>query len=286
MSDKRSPSLAIVSALCIASTVFVTVGLQPAFAKLASPVQTLSETLRKRAAESKVKSLAVADFVTTGGSASPEGLYFADLLYSYLDEPPKRFTLLHRDAVGHFLDVHNIAPGSLATANILEQAGESLGAGVILTRTVGAGEQSLVIHALLIRVADGNVIGDASTVIPQDAFNRTLRTHPEPPKLSTIISVTDKGVHAPEFLDLPAPQFRGPADAKNSGSETTFMVSLLLTISAEGRLASLQVGKGGGPEFSEIAWRSARAWRFKPGVDRSGTPVALQIPMQVIFHIY
>jgi TonB family protein len=252
-------------------------------AKSASQVQLLTQSIRKMATESKLRSIAVADLVAKSGNASPEGLYFSDLIHLYLDEPPKKWSMIHRDAVSSFLRAHKMEPLDVRARDVIQQLGEVLRTDAILTGDVNAGPENFVIDLSLVRVSDGGVIGTATAVIPADPFYRSLQTYPTPPKVSEIVPLPTKGVHAAEPLDFPAPQFRGPADAKSEGTGGVTRVLLQFTISAEGRIASVRVNKESAVEFAEIAWRSCRAWRFKPAVDRTGAPVATQFLLDVMF---
>jgi TonB family protein len=256
----------------------------PANADSHSPIRALSDGLRKKIADAKSKSLAISDFAAPDGAPSGEGLYFADILYLYLEEQTKRIGITDRDAVSHFLTVHNLALGDLTSKEILNRIGDSLHVDTILCGSVERAAGSLTLTASLMRTADASVIASDKIVIDSDAFYESLRSYPATQTPAVITQLTEKGVRAPEFLDVPAPQFRGPADS-STGDRNNALILLNIVVSGEGRVTNLRVVRGAGPEFADIAWRAIRAWHFKPGVDRNGKTVAVVMPMEVVFRV-
>ncbi|HXL21287.1 MAG TPA: energy transducer TonB [Candidatus Dormibacteraeota bacterium] len=247
-----------------------------------SQIRVLSSALRKRIADAKIKSLAVADFAPVGGASSGEGLYFADILHLYLAESPKKYDLIAREAAGHFLETRKLVLRDLESAEVLKQSADSLHVEALLTGSVAREAQQLILTASLKRSADGSVIASEKILIPSDSFFDSLRTYPLAETPVSISQLTDRGVRPPEFLDVPAPQFRGPADG-TMGVRGDAAILLNLVVSAEGRVTNLKVVKGAGPEFADVAWCAMRAFRFRPALDRTGKPVAVVMPMQVFF---
>jgi hypothetical protein len=247
-----------------------------------SQIQILSTVLRKRLAQAKVQSLAVADLSPRESTTSGIGQYFGDILHLYLAEPPRKQNVIARDAVAHFLDARKLALSDLESLQTLKELGDFLHAEAVLTGSVVREAQQLIVVASVKRTADGSVIASEQVLIPTDAFFDSLRNYPEAETPASISRLTDSGVRPPAFLDIPAPQFRGPADG-TMGVRGDAAILLNLVISAEGRVTNLKVVQGAGPEFADVAWRSMRAFRFKPALDRTGQPVAVVIRMQVFF---
>jgi hypothetical protein len=125
--------------LWVASTVLwlSVLVLQPTAAASQTPVQKLSAALRKNISEAKLKSVAVADFVTPDGTVSGAGIYFADILHLYLDEGPKKFHLVGRDSIARSLDSKKIEAAGPKSPEVLARIGEALGVDAIVTGTVG-----------------------------------------------------------------------------------------------------------------------------------------------------
>jgi TolB-like protein len=248
-----------------------------------SQIQIVSNALRKHLADARIRAVAVADFSTTSGATSGEGLYFGDILHLYLAESSKKHDVVARDAVAHFLDARKLVLSDLESAETLKQLGDSLHVEAILTGSVAREAQHLVVVASVKSTADGATIASEKILIVSDSFFDSLRSYPSAETPTSISQLTDRGVRPPEFLDVPAPQFRGPADS-TMGVRGDAAILLNLLISTEGRVANLKVVKGAGPEFADVAWRAVRAFRFRPALDRTGKPVAVVLPMQVFFN--
>jgi periplasmic protein TonB len=69
--------------------------------------------------------------------------------------------------------------------------------------------------------------------------------------------------------------------AKHQGS-----VYLLVVVGANGRATNIQIAKGLGMGLDEKAVEKVRTWRFKPAVGPDGKPIAMQVSIEVLFHLY
>jgi len=231
-----------------------------------SPIAELSAKLKRELSDSKVSSLAIADFTDTGGNALPEGVYFADLVNSYLAGPPKRFELLNRSDLGK---VH-----------VNEKTTKAIAYG-----TIDDAPQEILLRVFVRRTTDQTLVADEQITIPQSEFYRNLSSYPNRLAPSEVFRAGEKGIDSPQCQDCPAPQFRGPADRKTEKSPST-VILLGLIITAEGRVANVRVLKGAGPEFEDMAWQAIRVFRFKPAKNKAGQSVAAALTMEVFFTGY
>jgi protein TonB len=90
-----------------------------------------------------------------------------------------------------------------------------------------------------------------------------------------------KGVAPPRAIYSPDPEFSEEArKAKYQGTCT-----LLLVVSADGRPTNIRVANSLGMGLDEKAIETVKTWRFEPG-QKDGHPVAVEIAVEVDFHLY
>ncbi len=90
-----------------------------------------------------------------------------------------------------------------------------------------------------------------------------------------------KGVAPPRAIYSPDPEFSEEArKAKYQGTCT-----LLVVVSADGRPTNIRVANSLGMGLDEKAIETVKTWRFEPG-QKDGHPVAVEIAVEVDFHLY
>ena len=90
------------------------------------------------------------------------------------------------------------------------------------------------------------------------------------------------GVGIPECIYCPPPLYSDDArKAKYMGT-----VTLLVTVTSDGRGINIQVVKDPGMGLGEKAIEAVRTWRFKPAVGPSGKVVPVIVPIEVTFRLY
>jgi periplasmic protein TonB len=90
------------------------------------------------------------------------------------------------------------------------------------------------------------------------------------------------GYSYPSCLFCPRAEFTSEAvKAKIQGS-----VVLSVLITADGRATEIHVSHGLGFGLDEKAIEAVRAWRFKPALGPDGKPVAVRVPIEVVFHLF
>lgn len=63
-------------------------------------------------------------------------------------------------------------------------------------------------------------------------------------------------------------------------------VYLVVVVGADGRAKDIQIAKGLGMGLDEKAVEKVKTWRFKPAVRPDGKPIAMQVSIEVLFHLY
>jgi TonB family protein len=89
------------------------------------------------------------------------------------------------------------------------------------------------------------------------------------------------GVIAPRAIYSPEPDYSDEArQTKHQG-----VVTLLAIVGTDGRPRQIQVARSLGMGLDEKAVEAVRQWKFEPGM-RDGRPVAVQICVEVDFHLF
>ena len=90
------------------------------------------------------------------------------------------------------------------------------------------------------------------------------------------------GVGVPVCIYCPNPQYSDEArKAKYQGT-----VTLLVTVTADGRCVNASVVKGPGLGLEEKALEAVKTWRLKPASGPSGKAVPVIVPIEVTFRLY
>lgn len=89
------------------------------------------------------------------------------------------------------------------------------------------------------------------------------------------------GIGYPACSFCPDPEY--PKGAKAKHIQGTVVLQAI--IQPNGKASDIQVVKTLGPDFTEKAVAAVEKWRFKPGRDKTGQPVAVQVPIEVTFRL-
>jgi protein TonB len=90
------------------------------------------------------------------------------------------------------------------------------------------------------------------------------------------------GVGVPECIYCPPPTYSDDArKAKYMG-----VVTLLITVTPDGRAVNISVIKDPGMGLGEKAIEAVRTWKFKPAPGPNGKIVAVEVPIEVTFRLY
>jgi protein TonB len=90
------------------------------------------------------------------------------------------------------------------------------------------------------------------------------------------------GIEYPHCISCPAADYTDEArNAKFQG-----VVDLDAVVTPEGKVANIRVVRGPGMGLEERAIEAVSQWRFNPAVDAIGKPVAVRVPIEVIFKLY
>lgn len=89
------------------------------------------------------------------------------------------------------------------------------------------------------------------------------------------------GVTVPACVYCPVPDYTD--QARKAKLEGVVVIQAVVTV--EGRAEHVSVVRGLGSGLDEKAIEVVKIWRFKPGHDSDGHPVAVSVPMEVTFRL-
>jgi len=90
-------------------------------------------------------------------------------------------------------------------------------------------------------------------------------------------------MEAPHATYAPDPKF--PEKERKARQRGNGTVLLSLVVNSDGLPGDIKVLRTLSPEFDKAAMDAVKKWRFSPGT-RDGKPVAMQIKVEVNFHLY
>ena len=89
------------------------------------------------------------------------------------------------------------------------------------------------------------------------------------------------GVGTPVCVYCPAPAY----PEKDRAAKLKGRVLLDVTVTPEGKAATVVLIKGLGEGLDKEAIQAVKSWKFKPAKDATGEPVTVRVQIEVTFHV-
>ncbi len=89
------------------------------------------------------------------------------------------------------------------------------------------------------------------------------------------------GVGTPVCVYCPAPAY----PEKDRAAKLKGRVLLDVTVTPEGKAATVTLIKGLGERLDKEAIEAVKSWKFKPAKDAAGEPVTVRVQIEVTFHV-
>ena len=109
------------------------------------------------------------------------------------------------------------------------------------------------------------------------------KQHEAPAELTKVCSAKNPPPCAtpPRVISAPSAQFSEPA----RGKEFNGVCTLNVNVEPDGSTSHIRVSTSVGKDLDEKAINAVKRWKFKPAM-LDGKPVAVQIAVEVSFHLY
>jgi TonB family protein len=102
------------------------------------------------------------------------------------------------------------------------------------------------------------------------------------PLTTPAVTFQEKAFTMPTCVRCPIPDY--PRDSRQSGFQGT--IYLLVTVLPDATATDIVVLRPVGYGLDASAIDTILTWKFKPGTDGQKRPVAIQVPVEIEFHLY
>jgi len=248
-----------------------------------SQLDHLAAQLEKEVMPLNPQLIAVADFRSADGTATPQGHYFAWIISSALQHrAKKKFSVAnHKNFDGDLSKLH--LPVALVPGDTLQTAAPEIGADIIVTGSIERSRDSYVLHITPVRLSDGKASETLSQTIvvnefldsmvtpfPEDVYNAAKKNYREQASM-------------PACIYCPDPTYNDLGRRERVQGESVFEV----LISAQGVAERLRPIRLLGYGLDEQAFNAIKKWKFKPATAKAdGRPIAVIAPIEVTFRLY
>ncbi|MGC1417784.1 MAG: energy transducer TonB [Candidatus Acidiferrum sp.] len=259
-------------------------GFAPAGRAQFSNLDDLGQQFAKELKSHEKRTVAVADFETSGDAIPSQGHYFAQFLTLSIKHYGKKLSVQDHNEFDAALASAQITPASLASLEAPDAPGRKVLPEIVITGTIGRDAENYLFSVSARHVEDGRVLYSQNTTFRRTSFIDSF-SEPFPPNVGQTIYTIDKKsaeISPPDCAACASPPYSDFARRdKVQGS-----VIFLAVISPEGRVVSLQAKKLIGDGLDERAFDTIKSWRLKPARARDGTPVYVMIPIEVTFRLH
>jgi TonB family protein len=224
--------------------------------------------------------VAVADFRSSDGAATPQGHYFAAVFSDYLrGHAKKKFTVANHMDFDRDLGKLHISAATFASAGAVRSNASLIGADVVVTGTVDHNAGSLRIDIVSVRIADQKSSRQLSQTLSANEFLESMAT----PFPAGVLKAGIAGVSLPTCIQCPDPRYSDLARRQKISGDAVLMV----LVSSGGAAEIIHPVRLLGYGLDEQAYYAIKNWRFKAATtEEDGKPVAVIVPVQVTFRLY
>lgn len=235
----------------------------------------LNDELAKQISIYGVKSVFVADFLSSKGDPSAVGWYVADELSENWFHKKPQFRVVDRAVLAET----RISAQDLKDADIIGRLGSVLGVDATVTGTT-EDERSLERYTYTInlrKTADNSIAFAVSGFIPHCRSLDLLR----PIDWHAANRAGADGIGVPKCTHWTVPDYTNRA--RQANVQGTVILEIL--ISPEGRTQNIRIIKGLGYGLTEKAIETVGEWRFAPVTNPAGVPAAATTNIEVTFRL-
>jgi len=246
----------------------------------------------------------VVDFENRTGPATELDHALADDFADSLRKHSRHFRVLNRDELLHATAERHLSEAILSDSGAMKCLAPELGAAGTVEGSVEYAPDGAVLQLSALLARPYKSFFGKEVVVPIPDQMRELMSKPTPAPEPFFI--TDKRVwvnpdHPPlddSMVLIQAPgekQFEGPTcarcprpDFSEDAMRTRFQGTILLRVQIlpDGIPARISVVKGLPCGLTEKAFDAVERWTFQPAMRADGTPVAVEVPVEVTFRMY
>jgi TonB family protein len=249
-----------------------------------SAIFGLAQRIAKPLQKGHARKILIAELTGPEGQTHPLGNWLAVQLSARLKENFPSLDILDQPPLKTDLKGAVDSPGSEPSSATSQEneAARKLGAKVLITGTFAKASKGIGVSLSALRLDRSPVLlGDTTGLIPISDEITALSADPIPSLKAGVVRSGIGGVSLPTCIYCPSPDYSEEARAaKYQGT-----VTLLVTVTTDGRAGNIVVVKSPGLGLEEKSIRAVRDWRFKPAIDAEGNLIAAIVPIEVTFRL-
>lgn len=245
-----------------------------------STFDDLGDALAGQISDAKIHKLAVAEFVTPEGEASPRGKYLAALLCERWSQHHAKFAVVEPASFRQTLAAQKLSVRDLDSPESLKQVGAALEVEAAVLGTLTDTTDGYLLTVTVRTTSDGALLLTREQPIAHSHVLDNLAAT----GADTSVSAQKAGVNGvgvPTCTYAPTPVF--PAGARKAKISAAAVV-VMAVVSTEGLVTNIRVLKDPGYGFAARAVEKLTEWRCKPALDKDKKPVAVTVPIDISFH--
>ncbi|HYB76708.1 MAG TPA: TonB family protein [Candidatus Bathyarchaeia archaeon] len=251
---------------------------------MALTVDALAAPVAASLNDSKAKSVVVLDFVGPSTYVTPLGRKLADDFSAALAKSSSQFAVIDRARLFQVEKANRFAPDIVADPEMAVWIAKNVDAwaAVLGKLEVESGTFRLMIHCF--RVKDAKELQQLRATHPANDDWKQLSVKnidPDSEVITTEKSRTPSDPLMPTCVSCPRPQY--PVDGLNK--RMSEKVIMYVVVGVDGTARDFSIVKGPPNGFTVAAVQAVQTWRFIPGHDENGQPVAVRVPIEISYRI-
>jgi TonB family protein len=236
----------------------------------------LAEKLAPEINTTRVKSVAVVNFVAADGQPTDLGWYLADKLCESIVLKSPATLVVDRTR----LEQLGLAALDPTSADTLKRIGAASNADAVISGKIEVTQEGYALTVGLEKVSDGSVAATVNYTLPHSRILDLLSPAGDHASGAKAVRAGVMGVGVPVCVYCPI------ANAGQWRSNQPQNVVLQVTISIAGSAEKISVIRSPGYFLSERAIESVSEWRFRPAPGEDGKPATVIVPIEVTFKNY
>lgn len=292
----RAARIACTALVCVLTCIAATnvsaqeSGVDAAAANAQQPNLTTVATKTAQELEAKkVKKVAVFDFVGPGRTITVLGVRLADDFSAALAKSGKHLRVEDRASLARSVREVNYGPEDLLDSGSILPLASALGMTDAILGEISAndGQVKLSVYVFQLSGKSATLVDKEDEQIPGSEVISKLLAAELAHSGGKVIANEDlsaagmRGFAYPTCLHCPPPEW--PRRALNHRMDATVKLSAIIT--ADGHPDDIRVMVGLPDDFTAASIEAVRQWKFNPGTDPDGKPVAVRGAISLMFRL-
>ncbi len=247
-----------------------------------SPIGALAAQTANAISNAKQKSVVVFDFVGPDRSVNALGRTLADDFSVALSKSANKFTVINRSDLLREIESNRLSPEAAADPHVAVWLARRLKATSIILGNLDLDATGVTVEATSYELRS-KAIKSFETTFPVSKKVETLvKTEVDPDAAIPVFDPKAKGFVMPACIQCAKPDYTPAAvDKKLEGTAVLDAV-----IGLDGRAKDIRVRKSLGLGLTVKAIQTVQSWTLKPAKGPDGKPIAIRIPIEIMFRLY